>query len=114
MSGTVLVVDDAVEIRMLAEALLTTLPGVTVLSAGTGAEALALHRSHAPDVMLLDYWLPDLAAPDVLAALGPSRTRTVLFTAGDDRLGPEHPVAAVLPKPFRPDALIDCVQELLA
>lgn len=116
MSGMVLVVDDALEIRMLAEALLSTLPGVTVLSAGTAAEALALHRRHDPDVMLLDYWLPDLTAPgvlDALAARGPSRTRTVLFTAGTDELGPEHSVAAVLPKPFRPDSLLDCVQELL-
>lgn len=100
---------------MLAEALLGTLDGVRVVSAGTAAEALALHRRHQPAVMLLDFQLPDGTASTVLAALredGPHTTRTVLFSASQHQLE-DRSIAAVLPKPFLADDLLRTVRELL-
>jgi two-component system nitrogen regulation response regulator GlnG len=57
--------------------------GVTVLTAGTGAEGVALARRSAPDVVVLDLQLPDGSGLDVfrdLRALDPRRP--VIFITG--------------------------------
>jgi CheY-like chemotaxis protein len=64
-SGTVLVVDDDVEIRETLSALLKH-EGYTVLSAENGVQALDhLHRDH-PNCMLLDLMMPVMSGWEVL------------------------------------------------
>lgn len=118
MSATrVLVVEDAPEILMLVTMLLEDAGGFEVTGSGDGAEALALALDSPPDVVLLDYHLPTMDGPEVLAALradpATRSCRVVLFTAGRRpeeellALGPD----ALLPKPFTADALVAALRQ---
>ncbi len=73
--------------------------GYTVDVAGSGTEALALARSNAPDLMLLDYEMPDMQAPEVLDELRSGADRVafpvIIFTGarnspGDQVVGIER------------------------
>ena len=80
----VLIVDDEPEIR---ESLQTILEeeGYVVTSAATAAEALALIRDVAYDVVLLDIWLPDRDGLDALAEirqLDPASIPEVIIISG--------------------------------
>ncbi|MBG1263976.1 hybrid sensor histidine kinase/response regulator [Nostoc commune] len=50
----------------------------TVVAAGLGQEGLALHQQHQPDIVLLDYRLPDLNGLEFLAQLKAQTQQTVL------------------------------------
>jgi two-component system nitrogen regulation response regulator NtrX len=65
----ILIVDDEAEIRESLESILKE-EGYVVTTTGTAAEALALMRDAAYDVVLLDIWLPDR---DGLETLGEIR-----------------------------------------
>lgn len=68
MPAKLLVVDD--EPRMAAvTAELLRRAGYAVDVAGSGGEALERVRSGSPDLMLLDYEMPDMEAPEVLDSL---------------------------------------------
>lgn len=121
MSRTVLLVEDAAEVAMLVEALLSTLEGVQVVTAPDGQAGLELARSLRPDLVLLDLTLPLLDGPAVLERLredaGTRDLHVVVFTgaSGVDpavlaRLGADD----LLPKPFTADALLACVGRVLA
>lgn len=64
----ILLVEDDRFLRKAAEVRLKR-AGLTVLTAGDGVEALALARSHALDLILLDLIMPKLQGFDVLRAL---------------------------------------------
>jgi DNA-binding NtrC family response regulator len=65
---TLLVIDDEASVRYSFETIFGQ-PDVTVLTAATGAEGLALVREHDPDVVLLDLQLPDRPGLDIFAAI---------------------------------------------
>lgn len=68
--GTVLYIEDQEINTLLVEAqLAATLPGVKLITAGTGAEGVALVRSEHPDLVLLDMHLPDFGGLEVVRAL---------------------------------------------
>ena len=79
MTAKLLVVDDEPRTAELTAELLRR-AGYTVEIAASGTEALARVRASSPDLMLLDYEMPDMEAPEVLD----------LLRAGADRL--EFPV----------------------
>ena len=65
---TVVVAEDDADLRRLyAESLRGA--GYVVWEAGDGAEALSLVRAHAPDLLLLDIWMPVLNGIEVLEQL---------------------------------------------
>lgn len=68
MAAKLLVVDDEPRTAELTAGLLRR-AGYTVDVAGSGTEALARVRSGSPDLMLLDYEMPDMQAPEVLDQL---------------------------------------------
>ncbi|MGZ4792656.1 MAG: EAL domain-containing protein [Ilumatobacteraceae bacterium] len=68
VAESVLVVDDAADVRMLAMMSLTA-AGFTVEEAGNGASALALARRLVPDCVLLDVSMPDMSGIEVCRAL---------------------------------------------
>lgn len=68
-AGTVLYIEDQATNVALVEGLLAELPGVKLITAGTGAEGVRLARSERPDLVLLDMHLPDFGGIEVIRAL---------------------------------------------
>lgn len=69
MSSRALVVDDAPDLRLLAE-LVLSMAGFVVSSAASGTEALRLlAHGEVPDVVLLDVQMPDVDGWETLSRL---------------------------------------------
>jgi CheY-like chemotaxis protein len=115
----VVIVDDDDEIR---ELLLRTLPadGFELLEARDGREALALVERDAPDLLVLDWNMPNVTGGDVLAELARRERRVpvIVLTADDDperrEIAEAHGAAAFLAKPFSPIELLGAIERLLA
>ena len=75
MTAKLLVVDDEPRTAELTAELLRR-AGYTVDVAGSGTEALERIRAGSPDLMLLDYEMPDMEAPEVLDSLRSGTERT--------------------------------------
>ncbi len=68
MTATVLVVDDVPKnVKLLAD--LLAVKGYRVLTAASGAEALALIEADTPDLILLDVMMPGMSGYEVCAAI---------------------------------------------
>ena len=66
----VLVVDDHFATRLGLSTPINHEKGMKVVAeAGTGAKALELYREHRPDVVLMDYQLPDQSGVETLKAI---------------------------------------------
>lgn len=98
MTAKLLVVDDEPRTAAVTAELLRR-AGYAVDVAGSGTEALERVRSASPDLMLLDYEMPDMEAPEVLDSLRSGADRiafpVIILTgarhsAGDQVLGIEH------------------------
>ena len=112
----ILLVDDDRDIRTVTNLVLMTNGLGTALEAATGQEGLTMARQHRPDVILLDFKLPDLSGERVLQSLkADPRTRdipVVFFTAHamERNLLRALPVAGLVLKPFQPQELCDVVR----
>lgn len=120
MSRQVLVVDDADDIRAIAQLGLEMSRDWTVLTATSGPEALALAASHQPDVILLDLMMPEMDGKATLQSLKSNATTeqipVILLTAKQSSLSQQAQTlgaAAVLTKPFRPLLLADEICQIL-
>ena len=98
MTSRLLVVDDEPRTAELTAALLRR-AGYVVEIAVSGSDALASVSSSSPDLMLLDYEMPDMEAPEVLDSLRSGADRiafpVIILTgarhaAGDQVLGIER------------------------
>lgn len=98
MTAKLLVVDDEPRTAELTAALLRR-AGYAVEVAGSGGEALERVRTGSPDLMLLDYDMPDMEAPEVLDSLRSGGERipfpVIIFTGarhspGDQVVGLER------------------------
>ena len=103
----VLLVDDAVEVRMLLRFLLEE-DGYLVSEAADGPAGLAAATTGRPDLVVLDVQLPGLDGPDVLRALqdqpATAALPVVFLTAtADDEALLGLGARGVLRKPFAPD-----------
>ena len=66
----VIVVDDHFATRLGLSVPINSEPGMKVIGeASTGARAIELYREHQPDVMLMDYHLPDQSGVETLKAI---------------------------------------------
>ncbi len=114
---TVLLVEDELKLRDLVRSYLES-AGFTVLSTGSGAEALSLASSASPDLVVLDLGLPDVpgetVAREVRAA---GQTPILMLTARsseNDRIsGLELGADDYVTKPFSPRELVLRVQAIL-
>jgi nitrogen-specific signal transduction histidine kinase/CheY-like chemotaxis protein len=117
---TVLLVEDEAAVRELTREILE-LEGYTVLEAADGPTALALVRDvpGSIDLLLTDVVMPQLSGGQLAARLLQERPDLrVLFMSGytEDAIvhhGVRDAGAALLPKPFTPDALARKVRETL-
>jgi CheY-like chemotaxis protein len=117
----ILAVDDSLTIRRLLETVLTG-AGYVADFAATGQEGIDRARAAPPDLVLLDYVLPDMKGVDVAAALAQTEsTRNVpvlVMSAKNDDLRPLfRPFASVvgfLSKPFTPGEVCFLVGDVVA
>jgi CheY-like chemotaxis protein len=116
----VLVVDDDSDIRHIWD-LWLTFWGFRVEEAANGAEALDKARTHPPDLVLMDVWMPVL---DGIAATQrlktDARTADVPVLALSADAYPPAPQRALqagcerfLEKPVDPDTLLDAIRDAL-
>jgi DNA-binding response OmpR family regulator len=117
MAATVLIVEDELRIRDLLRSYLER-DGFEVLSTGSGAEAIGLARSAAPDLIVLDLGLPDVPGESVAAEVRRFSSVPVLVltakTSEDDRIrGLELGADDYVTKPFSPREVLLRVQAIL-
>jgi CheY-like chemotaxis protein len=67
--GRVLYIEDQELNMLLVEALLSRLPGITLIKASSGHEGVRLARLEHPDLVILDMHLPDFGGLEVVRAL---------------------------------------------
>ena len=117
MKGTVLVVEDETKLRDLIRAFLER-EGLTVLTAASDSDALALQRKVEADLVLLDLGLPDVPGEEVARELrSTSDVRLLILTAKasqEERVrGLELGADDYVTKPFDPRELVLRVGALL-
>jgi DNA-binding response OmpR family regulator len=71
VTATILLAEDDASLRALYAGCLRR-DGHVVVEAADGGEALSLVRSHAPEILLLDIWMPVLNGLEVLEHLARS------------------------------------------
>jgi signal transduction histidine kinase/CheY-like chemotaxis protein len=112
--GTVLLVDDDDDIRRMVERVLRR-AGYTVVTATSGADALARARAYpdAIDLLLTDMVMPGMTGQDLHRALSIGRPRLqVVFMSGYNPSTPIDPRRFVA-KPFDRDTLLGAVADIL-
>jgi DNA-binding response OmpR family regulator len=117
MPATVLLVEDERRLRELVRSYLER-AGFTVLSTGSGAEAITLGSSAAPDLVILDLGLPDVPGETVAAelrAIAPTPILMLTAKSGEqDRIhGLEAGADDYVTKPFSPRELVLRVKAIL-
>jgi signal transduction histidine kinase/CheY-like chemotaxis protein len=118
---TILVVEDEKAVRDLTVRILQQL-GYTILTASSGAEALAISQSHAGpiDLLLTDVVMPNMSGRQLADKLQASRPDTkVLFLSGyTENTVVHHGVldagVEFLPKPFSRENLSRKLREVMA
>jgi CheY-like chemotaxis protein len=97
VAGTLLYVDDTPSNLLLVGRLLQRRPQVVFLTAGSGADGIRLAQAHRPDLILLDFHLPDMDADEVIRRLAEDpTTRTIpvaILTADATRRSGDYTIA---------------------
>jgi DNA-binding response OmpR family regulator len=117
MAATVLVVEDERKLRDFIRSYLER-AGFTVLSTGSGAEAITMAADTAPDLVVLDLGLPDVPGETVARELRANSAIPILMltarAAEEDRVrGLELGADDYVTKPFSPRELVLRVQAIL-
>ncbi len=117
MAVTVLVVEDERKLRDLVRSYLER-AGFTVLSTGSGAEAITMVTDASPDLVVLDLGLPDVSGETVAREVRATSTTPILMltakSAEEDRIrGLELGADDYVTKPFSPRELVLRVQAIL-
>jgi DNA-binding response OmpR family regulator len=115
--GIVVVVEDDDDIRALIQVTLQQ-AGFTVHTATTGAQGVALVRTHEPIVTTVDISLPDIDGFEVVRRLRTFSDTVVVMLTGrvdepDTLMGLEVGADEYVTKPFRPRELRARVEALL-
>jgi CheY-like chemotaxis protein len=119
MTPSILLVDDDADVRVLVGALLTQ-EGYRVHTAREGRHALhVLEKIETPDLILLDYIMPEMSGKEFLSARRREpRLRVVpviLLSAWTRQWSGAHlGVAEILAKPVDPDKLLQTVRRVLS
>jgi DNA-binding response OmpR family regulator len=117
MAATVLLVEDERKLREFIRSYLER-AGFTVLSTGSGAEAITMAVESSPDLIVLDLGLPDVPGETVARELRAMAATPILMltakAAEEDRIrGLEIGADDYVTKPFSPRDLVLRVQAIL-
>ena len=118
--ASILVVDDSPTILKLVEVTLAK-AGFRVLTADSGEAGIRAATEQTPDLLLLDYLLPDLNGDDVCRAISGNvalaTVPVVVMSAKSEEaascFSSLGSVVDILPKPFSPDALLAVINHAL-
>jgi twitching motility two-component system response regulator PilH len=117
----ILVIDDSVMLLGFVEEILTE-ANYDVVTAGTAEEGLQATRQQKPDLILLDYLLPDLRGDEVSRRLSEDESTAhipIIFMSGfaadlEDAQARSENILGILHKPFTSDSLVKAVQANLS
>lgn len=118
---TILIADDEESLRTLIHTTLES-PGLKILQAANGDQAVEVARREHPDLILLDWMMPGKTGIEVAEALRrdpvTAEIDIVMLTGRDEERDRKRVLAlgirAYLIKPFSPLQLLRCVREMLA
>ena len=116
----IVIADDEPHLRLLVRTTLEQ-PGCEVLEAPDGPSTLELVRNETPDLLILDWMMPNQSGVDVLRALREdartSGVPVIMLTGRSDRADRKAAVLlgirGYLAKPFSPLELIELVDKVL-
>lgn len=117
---TILVADDEEHLRLLVRKTLET-EDYRILEAENGREAIELARKERPDLLILDWMMPEVPGIEALRTLREeaetTATPVVMLTAKSQQIDRNQAlrlgVRGYLVKPFSPLALIHLVERVL-
>lgn len=116
MSGSVVIIEDDEDIRYLIQGILTG-AGLTVHQADTGAAGIESVREHQPDILVVDFGLPDFNGLETIRRIRAFSQAPALMLTGHDDIS-DRPYASsvsdLMAKPFNPLELRKRVEKLLA
>ncbi len=118
MEKTILVVDDQIDIRELLYDMLTK-KGYKVIATHSGNEALSLIKERNPDLVLMDFSMPDATGVEILNSIRVfnQRIKVVMLTGlGTEELEKEARLAGAsgfLRKNLGLDVIVKAIDQLL-
>jgi CheY-like chemotaxis protein len=118
----VLIAYDQPHVRLPLQFLIQALPGVKVMTASNGQEAVELALRHRPGLVLLDVMMPVMdgytAAAKIREGWGDHGGQVWFLTARGSSMDSAQARAAgatqFINKPFDPDRLVGLLRQLLA
>ncbi len=118
---TIVIADDDEDLRLLVQVTLEH-PSYRILSAADGAQALVTIQQCQPDLLILDWMMPELTGSEVVNHLrqdsATSLIPVIMLTARSGHEDREQmaslALAGYLVKPFSPLELINTVNAVLA
>ncbi len=117
----ILIVDDHFVVRMGLSSTLNLEPDMQVIAeAKTGKEALTLYEQHLPDVVVMDYQLPELNGAEATAAIRAKHpeARIIMLSVykGEEDIhrAVRAGAAGYLPKSSEPSELMDAIRQIFA
>ncbi|HEX4203814.1 MAG TPA: response regulator [Ktedonobacteraceae bacterium] len=115
---TILIVEDDIDIGFaLAQVLKEETSSYRVIFATDGFQALKMVRTIVPQIIILDYLLPNMDGLEVVEKLrvtkGMEQTPIIFMSANMPRQARERNDLVVLEKPFELDALLHLVKQFL-
>lgn len=120
-SAHILIVDDIKDARVLMRLMLSTKGGFTISEATGGGDALQQMSEHRPDLVVLDYMMPDMDGIDVCRAMRSDPQMAdipvLMLTARTDLGIHEKALAAgatsFMNKPVKPQELVQEAARLI-
>lgn len=111
---TAVVIEDDADVGRLVQTVLSA-TGMQVRLTATGTDGVAAVRGEFPDLVVLDYGLPDITGLEVIKLIRSFSAVQILMLTGHDDLTEtllSAGASAVMTKPFRVRALREQVEKM--
>jgi DNA-binding response OmpR family regulator len=112
---TAVVIEDDADVRGLVQAILEALD-IDVRTAASGATGVNAVRTNIPDIVILDFGLPDINGLEVVTRIRAFSDVYILMLTGHEDVAEQLTSAGantIMTKPFRPRVLKERVHQAL-